>query len=89
MSDHQKYRPRSVSFTIHAIAVDQDTALDRMESVVRSLRRGTWPNPLPNGITLRKNHGGGGPGEGNQPIKVEVPTALDVDDLPDDHDDDD
>ena len=88
MSSHQSYRPRSVAFTIHGIAVDQDTALDRMISVLRALKNGNWPNPLPNGITLRKNHGGGGPGPGNQPIPVMVPTALDVDDLPDDDDDD-
>ena len=86
MSDHGRYWPPSVSFTIHGIAVDQDTALDRMMEVLRSLKAGVWPNPLPNGITLRKNHGGGGPGEGNQPIPVMVTTALDVRDLPHDHD---
>ena len=82
--DHEGYLPPSVSFAIHGIGLTQDVVLDRMMTVLRSVRSGVWPDPLPNGITFLKNHGGGGPNEGNPRIPWMIPTALDVRDLPDD-----
>lgn len=90
MSSHERYWPPSTTYSLSCIAEDEDTALDRMLEFLTALKNRQWPIPAPNGLTFEKNHGGGGPGEGNPRKPWYIPTGLDVRDLgpPRDHDDD-